>query len=52
MIMNEIKEFWDAFSLSFIVSLKGWLSVFNIYFLTFMLMALYTYKLWITGKLK
>jgi hypothetical protein len=28
------------------------LSVFNIYFLTLMLMALYTYKLWITGKLK
>ena len=50
--MNEIKELWDAFSLSFVVSLKGWLSVFNIYFLTLMLMALYTYKLWITGKLK
>ena len=51
-IMSEIKELWDAISLSFVVSLKGWLSVFNIYFLTLMLMALYTYKLWITGKLK
>jgi hypothetical protein len=50
--MSEIKELWDAISLSFVVSLKGWLSVFNIYFLTLMLMALYTYKLWITGKLK
>jgi len=51
-IMSEIKELWDAISLSFVVFLKGWLSVFNIYFLTLMLMALYTYKLWITGKLK